>query len=52
MGSEKKKMVNNVEYVDSAWLAKTFIRGLSKVAINIGAHVWAFNIVTDEEIKN
>lgn len=48
----KTKMINNIEYVDPQWLSNTFIRGLRKIALDIGMHVVAFNSTTDEEIKN
>jgi hypothetical protein len=46
------KTINGVEYVDPAWLAKTFIRELRQVGIEIGAAVGAFNTLTQDEVKN
>ena len=43
---------DGVEYVDPKWLRTTFVRGLRKVALHIGASAWAYNQLTEEEIKN
>lgn len=47
-----KKARGDVEYVDPDWLKATFVRGLRAVAIWVGGAAWAFNSVTDAEIKN
>ena len=51
-GEVPKKTVNGVEYVDPAWLAKTFVRGLAASALFVGMIALAFNRLTEEEIKN
>lgn len=47
-----KRTIGGVEYVDPSWLKQTFIRGLRQVACSIGMHVYAFNQLTEDEIKN
>ena len=42
----------NIEYVDPAWLAKTFARGLRPVAIEVGFAIFRFNQLTGDETKN
>lgn len=44
--------IGGVEYVDPAWLAKTFVRGLRKVALTVGYAAWSFNNLTEDEILN
>ena len=43
---------DGVEYVDPAWLAKTFARGLRAIAVEIGSFVYHWNQLTEDEIKN
>jgi hypothetical protein len=49
---KKERMVQGVEYCDTEWLKKTFIRGLRQVATEIGMYAWLWNQLTEDEIKN
>ena len=51
-GEVPKKDFNGVEYVDPTWIKKTFVKHLREVALDIGRYVWAFNQLTEKEIKN
>jgi hypothetical protein len=52
-GSEiPTRKVMGVDYVDPDWIAKTFVRGLRQVALDVGMVCWAWNQLTDGEQKN
>lgn len=43
---------NGVSYVDPAWLAKAFVRGLRAVANDVGLAIYHWNQITEDEVKN
>ncbi len=47
-----KVTINGVEYVDPEYLAKTFTRNLRRIATGIGAHIYFWNMLNDDESKN
>lgn len=47
-----KKSVDGVEYIDPAWIARTFVRGLRDVALDIGWVVYRWNQLQDDDVKN
>jgi hypothetical protein len=47
-----KRKVGNVEYVDQEYLKKTFVRGLMRVALNIGETIYRWNNLMEDEAKN
>lgn len=51
-GQVEMRKVGDLDYVDPAWLRRTFIRDLRDVAIQVGQVVLAYNRLTEEEIKN
>lgn len=46
------RKVGDLEYVDPAWLRRTFVRELREIAIQVGAVILTYNRLTEEEIKN
>ncbi len=53
-GSEAppKKRVGDVEYVDPVWTKSKFSRGLRPIALAAGMVGWAWNQLTEDEVKN
>lgn len=51
-GGVEKRKIGELEYVDPAWLRRTFIRDLRDVAIQVGQVIIAYNRLTEDEIKN
>jgi len=51
-GEVKMRKVGDLEYVDTAWLRRTFIRDLRTVACQVGMVIMHYNALTEEEIKN
>ena len=51
-GKVETRKVGDIEYVDPAWLRKTFVRDLRQVAIQVGTVIMSYNSLTEEEIKN
>ena len=47
-----KVTLNGVEYVDPEFLSKNFTRNLRHVASNIGAQIYFWNMLNDDESKN
>ena len=47
-----KKTLDGVEYADPAWIRQTFIRGLRRIAIEVGKVSWMWNQVMEDEAKN
>ncbi len=51
-GKVEMRNIGDVEYVDPAWLRRTFVRDLRQIAIQVGSVILAYNRLTEEEIKN
>jgi len=47
-----KVTVNGVDYVDPEFLSKNFTRNLRHVASNLGAVIYFWNMLNDDESKN
>ncbi len=47
-----KKMVDGIEYVDPAWLQRTFVAHLRDVATEIGLVIWRWNQLPPDDAKN
>ena len=47
-----KRKVGDVEYVEPAWLNKSFARGLREIALGVGIISWRWNQLREDEIKN
>ena len=47
-----KVTINGIEYVDPEFLAKNFTRNLRHVASNLGAQIYFWNMLNDDETKN
>jgi hypothetical protein len=52
LGKTPKVERNGVEYVDPDWLEATFVRSLRGCGLFIGRMIWAWNIASDDDIKN
>lgn len=51
-GEIPKRKVGGVEYIDPSWLRKTFVRGLRKIALEVGLAAYFWNMLTETETKN
>lgn len=51
-GDVKRYKVGELEYVDPAWLKRTFVGKLRTVALQVGGVIMAYNTLTEDEIKN
>jgi len=51
-GKVEMRTQGELEYVDPAWLRRTFVKDLREVALQVGSVVLAYNRLTEEEIKN
>ena len=47
-----KVSINGISYVDPEFLAKQFVRDLRKVASGMGAVIYFWNMLNDDEAKN
>lgn len=47
-----KVKINGIEYVDPEFLSKNFTRNLRHVASNLGAQIYFWNMLNDDESKN
>lgn len=47
-----KRKIGDVEYVDPGWLKEQYARGHLRIALDIGAQVWHWNQLTEDEAKN
>ena len=43
--------IGDTEYCAPAWIKRTFIRGLRDIACEVGLYAWAFNRLTDDEVR-
>jgi hypothetical protein len=48
----EKRKVGDVEYVDPKWLKENFCRGNVSVVMDIGAQIYRWNLLTENESKN
>lgn len=47
-----KRDVDGIEYVSPSWLRDNFNRGMIEIGTEIGARIWQWNQLTEDDAKN